>query len=204
MPRPRLHDDALRARLLARAATVLSAGGPDALSLRRLAADVGTSTTAVYSLFGGKPGLVHAVFEAAFRRFAEHLAGAGDTGDPLEDITRLGLAYRRSALADPHLYRVMFGGELRLPAEPRLLALAARPFSMLVTAVTSAVEAGLLISTEPAAIATTLWAMVHGLVSLELGSLLPAAAGDPVRLYEQAIRRDLAGWRAPRSTRNPQ
>ena len=56
VPRPKVHDAALRARLLECAGATLSTRGLAALSLRTLAADVGTSTTAVYALFGGKPG----------------------------------------------------------------------------------------------------------------------------------------------------
>src|SRR5215204_5330597 len=108
MPRPKLHDEALRTRLLDRAAELLSSEGPQALSLRRLAADAGTSTTAVYSLFGGKPALLAAVYDEAVRRFGEHMAAVRPTEDPMADLRRLGEAYRRSALADPHLYEVMF------------------------------------------------------------------------------------------------
>ena len=53
MPRPKVHDAALRLRLLECAGATLSTRGIAALSLRTLAADVGTSTTAVYALFGG-------------------------------------------------------------------------------------------------------------------------------------------------------
>ena len=67
MARPKVHDEALRGRLLERARAVLSADGPAALSLRTLARDCETSTTAVYSLFGGKPGLLTALFDDAFR-----------------------------------------------------------------------------------------------------------------------------------------
>ena len=58
MPRPKTHDDALRRRLLERAGELLSTEGPGAVSLRKIATDVNTSTTAVYSLFGGKPALL--------------------------------------------------------------------------------------------------------------------------------------------------
>jgi len=54
VPRPKVHDAALRLRLLECAGATLSTGGLAALSLRTLAAEVGTSTTAVYALFGGK------------------------------------------------------------------------------------------------------------------------------------------------------
>ena len=47
MARPKVHDEVLRGRLLDRARTLLSTDGPAALSLRTLARDCGTSTTAV-------------------------------------------------------------------------------------------------------------------------------------------------------------
>src|SRR3989442_3534500 len=87
---------------------LLSKEGISALTPRRLAADVGTSTTAVYSLFGGKPALVKELFVEAFHRLGTHLRAVPRTGDPGEDLIQLGLAYRRSALADPHLYPIMF------------------------------------------------------------------------------------------------
>src|SRR5262249_6795550 len=93
MGRPKPHTAALRVRLLDRAAELLSSEGPQALSLRRLATDVGTSTTAVYSLFGGKAGLLSAVYDEAVRRFSERLAGMRPTGHPMADPRRLGESY---------------------------------------------------------------------------------------------------------------
>lgn len=98
----------MRLRLLDRAGELLSAEGAKALSLRRLAADVDTSTTAVYSLFGSKPDLVSALYVEGFRRLQARMAAVERTGDAVEDLVRLGLAYRESALADPHLHSIMF------------------------------------------------------------------------------------------------
>jgi len=108
MARPRTHDEALRLKLLDRAGELIAADGPKALSLRKLAADAGTSTTAVYSLFGSKPDLVNALYTEGFRRFGARMAGTALTGDPVEDLVALGSAYRASALADPNLYGIMF------------------------------------------------------------------------------------------------
>src|SRR5882672_1214567 len=104
MPRPKVHDEALRLRLLEQAIRTLSEDGPDALSLRKLAAQVDTSTTAVYSLFDGKPGLLDALYEEVFARFGQCLRAVEPTADPLADLAALGQAYRASALEEPHFY----------------------------------------------------------------------------------------------------
>lgn len=196
MGRPRLHNEGMRQRLLDVAAERVSRQGADALSLRTLAAAAGTSTAAVYSLFGGKAGLLAALHERAFRRFGAKQAAVGVSDDPVEDIVRLGLAYRESALADPHGYQVMFGGDV-LPDQvgPELGRAAAETFLPLLEAVRRAVDAGSFPDTvSPESIATAMWANVHGLVSLELGRFLPPQAGDPGEVFEAAIRANVRGW----------
>src|SRR6266496_211382 len=93
--RPKVHDEALRGRLLSDAAALVFDGGVDALSLRRLAAGAGTSTTAVYSLFGNKGGLLESLYREAARLFGTRLATVRVTDDPLQDIVRLVDAVRR-------------------------------------------------------------------------------------------------------------
>lgn len=198
MPRPKVHDDALRTRLLDRAAELMSSEGPQALSLRRLAAEAGTSTTAVYSLFGGKPGLLTAVYDEAVRRFGAHLAAVAPSDDPLDDLRRLSEAYRRSALDDPHLYEVMFNR--RSPAfEPDEAARerSKATFAPLVDAVARAIARGQLPAGDPVELATACWSCAHGLVSLELGGLLPAEAGPPRQLFVTALHALADGWHRP-------
>jgi AcrR family transcriptional regulator len=196
MPRPKVHDDALRVRLLEQAGQTLSAHGLGALSLRKLASDVGTSTTAVYSLFGGKPALLKALFDEAFHRFGAHLAAAERSGDPVEDLYRLGLAYRASALDDPHFYEVMFGPtRADFAPDAESTTLAASTFEPVLDGVQRAIAARELRAAEPGDIAVSLWAISHGMVSLELRGYLPPGAGDPARLYDTVIRAHLTGWR---------
>jgi len=56
MGRPREHDEATRAALLEAAERIVADRGPTALSVRAVAEAAGTSTRAVYSLFGSKDG----------------------------------------------------------------------------------------------------------------------------------------------------
>jgi AcrR family transcriptional regulator len=194
MARPKIHDEALRLRLLDRAGELLSAEGPKALSLRKLAADVGTSTTAVYSLFGSKPDLVNELYLEGFRRFAGRMRAVERTADTIEDLVRLGTVYRTSALADPHLYSIMF--TKAVPGfEPNEEAgrLAVSTLEPLLETVREGLGAGVLAEHPAELIAVSCWGFVHGLVSLELNGNLPREF-SAAAAYETALRANARGW----------
>lgn len=195
MPRPKIHDDALRVKLLDRAGELLSAAGPHAMSLRRLASDSGTSTTAVYSLFGGKQELLQALYLEAFRRFREWLSAVPVTEDPAADLLALGLAYRDSALANPHLYSIMFGRPVPdFTPDPAARAASAGTFQPLLDTVRRAVDSGAFRAGPPERIAVAAWGLVHGLVSLELNDCLPENATGRTA-FEESLRALADGWR---------
>lgn len=189
-----MHDDALRVRLLDEAGRLLTEQGPAALSMRRLATDVGTSTTAVYSLFGSKSALVRAVFLEGFRRFGERLGAVEPDPDPRVHLLRLAHAYRESALADPHLYAVMFGRAIpEFEPEPEDRAASVATMDSLVAAVRAAQEQGLLIDAPTNAVVMALWSQVHGLVSLELADCMPSGF-DVGEHYSEVVQATLRGW----------
>ena len=72
---------------------MLEESGPEALQARKLTAEVGTSTQAVYTLFGGMPGLFEAIVADGFARFARHVAAVPETDDPVADFFTKGWAY---------------------------------------------------------------------------------------------------------------
>lgn len=187
MGRPKLHDDALRGRLLEHAAALVFDHGVAALNLRQLAAGVGTSTRAVYSLFGNKGGLLESLYREAARRFGARLAQVGTTDDPLRDIVRLGLAYRGYARDEPHLYRVLFGEGDAAHAE------AAQTIAPLVDAVRRGQGLGLLQAVPAERIVLSCWGIAHGLVSLELAGSVPDGL-DVGGGYEDALAAMVNGW----------
>ncbi|MGH3228704.1 MAG: TetR/AcrR family transcriptional regulator [Streptosporangiaceae bacterium] len=193
MARPRTHDEALRRRLLDSAGQILATGGVPALSLRTLAGAAGTSTSAVYSLFGGKPALLRAIYAEGFARLTRHMAAVEPSDDPAEDLVQLGLAYRTSALQNPRLYPVMFGHP---PAgmEPGEAERGAgrQAFALLAAAVGRGVQAGTFPAGSERRLTLAAWALAHGLVSLELHGLLPAGAQAD---YERILRDTVEGWR---------
>jgi len=191
VPRPKIHDDELRVRLLDRAGQLLSIEGPSALNLRRLATDVGTSTTAVYTLFGGKPALLRALYVEALDRFGRRLATIPRTDDSEEDLLRLARAYRDCARADPHLYSIMFAA----PSTDGDQDVAEPPATTnpLWDRIFDGLGRDLSLAASPEVVATCLWATIHGLLSLELTGHLPADL-DIDAHFDGAVRAAIRGW----------
>lgn len=181
MPRPRLHDAALRVRLLETASAQLSQDGPAGLTVRGVAAAAGTSASAVYALFGSRELLVAAVADEGYHRFAGHLAAVPRTQDAVGDLFALGLAYRESALADPHFYRVMFG---LAPGPGPGPSTDLPTFAVLRDAVARLLGAPG--AAEDAAL--VLWGHVHGMVMLELAGLLPGTGEERSARYAGSLR----------------
>lgn len=196
MARPRVHDDTLRSRLLEVASEGIAAAGEGAVTVRGVAAAAGTSASAVYALFGSREALVGAVSAEGFRRFGQRLAAVGRTDDPRADLLALGLAYRDSALAAPHFYRVMFERAVAPAGQPGP-ATEHATFGVLRDAVARVLlaagpgaagsDAGALDARAQEA-ALALWGLVHGLVGLELAGLVPGDDAARAARYAAALR----------------
>ena len=108
MSRPREHNQQLAGVLLDAAERRIAADGVDALSLRAVAADAGTTTRAVYTLFGSKDALVGALGVRAMEYLGREVHALTASDDPVADVVAAGLVFRRFALEHPALYSVAF------------------------------------------------------------------------------------------------
>lgn len=192
MARPKTHTPEVRERLVARALEVARDEGIGALALRSLAESAGTSTTAVYALFGGKDALKAAVLASAFNDFAAAQEAIPATDDPVMDIAWTGASYIQWAVDHPRLYEAMFGETAsRIASTPELDAAGARAFACVHDAVRRAQASGAFRPADEATVVTSLWAQVHGLASLMIAGLLPAGADPAVAAFAT-----IDGWRA--------
>jgi AcrR family transcriptional regulator len=165
-----------RAQLVAAALAVLERDGPAAIKARTVAGEVGGSTMAVYTHFGGMPKLIEAVVREGLARFAEHTRGVPPTEDPMADLIAGGLAYGEFAMQNPQLYRLLFGLSdfrgIKTPladgATPWDLAEGVDALSVLVAAVERVIEAGRIRPQEPAPVATQILSATHGFVLLAM------------------------------------
>jgi AcrR family transcriptional regulator len=167
-----------RTRVLDAAMRLLDTEGPDALQVRRIAAEAGSSTMAVYTHFGSMVELRTAVVSAGLRRFAAAMEDAGYTDDPIADLFVQGVVYRRFALANPHLYRMMFGvstpqseesfRNLLATGSPSVLPEGAEAFAILAGLTERAAAEHRITVPDTVAFAAQVWCAIHGYVLLEM------------------------------------
>ena len=187
--------------LLDAASGLLTREGAAALTVRRIAADAGCSTMGVYSRFGNKDGVVDHLYMEGFRRLIDAMDRVGDSGDPLEDMHRCGLAYRRNALENATYYMVMFARAVPgfVPSdEARIVSYAS--FQRLAERVRKCQAAGLYVDGSPEAMAEVIWGAIHGHVMLELVGMR-ATEDDPADRYEHMLDLIEQGFRRPDAPR---
>ena len=177
MGRPKEHDEATRVRLLDAAERLSAEHGWEALTVRRIAEEAGTSTRAVYALFASKEGLEQALHQAMFTRLRDLLRACEPTDDPRHDIA---LAMHR------------FVGRQSRPRSDEGLAVSREALGELRKAVRRCADAGLLLGgRDPEDVVTHMRAMVHGLAEFEnLGMLGP----DPKAQWLAAVSAQLDGY----------
>jgi AcrR family transcriptional regulator len=171
-----------RSRLLAAARRTVEVSGPEILRARTLTAEVGASTQALYTHFGGMPGLFAAIVADGFSHFARHVAAVPESDDPVADFFAKGRAYGEWALSHPRLYRLMFGlteGDLRQHAGLEMSATgtvanspeAQSAVDVLVRSMTRVKESGRIDPVDPVIAAGQFLSATHGYVLLEIAGV---------------------------------
>lgn len=172
----------MRTALLEHAARLIATEGSAGLTLRRLAEEVGTSTMAIYTHFGGMQNLRQEVRREGFARLRSHLDSVEASGDAVADLARLGREYRDNARENPHLYRAMFMDHPLAGDD----GIGLDTFDLLVAGVRRCIGAGRFAPADPVAVALQLWSAAHGVMALLLSGLL-----EP----ELALATLESGWR---------
>lgn len=207
MGRPKEHNDETRAALRAAAERLIADGGITAFSVRSVADEVGTTTRAVYSLFGSKEGLlIDALAESAFDFLTDGIDALPETDDPVADLIAVGMSVvRRLVVERPALYRIAFQRIAGFRAGPEVTAARERAWSRLIAKVEPLEAAGLLGGKPVAEAAVEFTAMVEGLANAELRGailrLLPA--GEEERTWHRALETVIRGYAKPGRAPNP-
>lgn len=190
MPRVLSETDVadFRERLCEAAERLFAEHGPDGVTMRQLASELGVSPMTPYRYFKDKDAILAAVRANGFNRFADALEAAYDgESDPVQRSRVVGDAYVAFALGEPAAYKLMF--DLMQPHEadyPELVAAEARALATQTRHVQGMVDAGVLHG-DVKMLAHMFWSILHGTLVLQLaGKLAPEI--NPSELRTQLFR----------------
>jgi len=162
----------LRREIVEAARQMFAEEGFEAVTMRKLAARIEYSPTAIYLHFKDKHAVLEAVCEETFASLARRLEKLAARPLPPLVFLRDGLRlYVQFGLQHPSDYTLTFTmGPGKVEADPDGFAASAgnRAFEVLRVAVRRCVDAGDLPPLDVDTAAQGLWAAVHGLVSLFL------------------------------------
>ncbi|MDX6495478.1 MAG: hypothetical protein QOE17_1464 [Gaiellales bacterium] len=174
MPAERAALSARQQDIVRAARDLLTSEGVEALTLGRVAQALGIKPPSLYKHFGGKRELEAVLIAEGLEAHAEALRGA-------RSLTEIAAAYRRFALANPQLYRLMT--ERPLPRDLLPPGLEERAAAPVIHAAGGDPD-----------LARATWAFAHGMVQLELadrfppGADLDAAWDTAITAFEARVR----------------
>src|SRR3984885_12019312 len=168
MPAPKAayHHGDLRSALVRAAMELLEESGETALSLRAVARRAGVSPAAPYRHYADREALVSAVAAIGYQELAERLAAAHPSPSTPEQLASVAVAYVTFALERPALFRIMFGEPCDRDNDERVAATVA------VSQYVRAIVERTFPEADTEALATAVWALVHGLAFLHLDGKL--------------------------------
>lgn len=169
--KPKGEGHARRAEILTAAERIFVEHGYEGATIRKIADEVGLSSTALYMHFADKSEMLHEICRGAFEALiASHQEILVADEAPEARLRRMIEAYIKFGFDNPNAYRLTY---LTRPVEAREGAQSvaqetgAELFRAFVAVVEEAVAAGRMRG-DPATIAQVIWASAHGIVSLRI------------------------------------
>ena len=168
------HKGNVRENLVRAAEDVLQEEGLAALSLRRIAREVGVAPSAVYNHFENREALLASVAADGYRAITNLELTAYNSSDaPHIVVRRLVLDYLQFAARNPELYRLMFSAEMvAYRSNPELDEAGDSSFGL---SVNWWYGEGTYDSSKSATeypLALSIWSFLHGICSLIIDGLV--------------------------------
>src|SRR5215472_17250669 len=168
-PQSTYHHGDLRQALVQAALKEAEQGGPEAISIKALAKDLGVSQPAPYRHFADREALLQAVTAEGFRQFNAILRAAIAKPSQRSKLSRLAQAALDFGLRRHGIYRLMFASRTMAcaPEDSELHNAARETYDVLLEAM-EAPPIGLVRERH----ALQIWAALHGVVMLAEQGLL--------------------------------
>ncbi len=171
------------------------------MSMRKLATQLGVTAPALYRHYESKETVLVDVVGEAFKVFAQYLYRAVEGRTPVERFRLTGRSYLAFALEHPQYYSLLhvaheIMGRDALPHEATDHASAVGQF--MVDRVREGMECGMLKPGPPETVARTIWAHMHGLVSIFHRGLFRIDEAEFRQLFLES------GWRLMEGLAEPE
>jgi AcrR family transcriptional regulator len=178
--------EAFRARICQAAAQLFVEEGPGAVTMRRIATELGCGTMTPYRYFTSKEQIITAVRTRGLHRFSEALERALDTpGDGRTRSRAVRDAYIAFARGDTATYRLMFEYPETDRDNPAYREAHARMWRTIAEHVEVLIAEGTIEADAPI-LGHQIWAALHGAVMLEIAGLLPEGY-DTASLHTRTV-----------------
>lgn len=168
-PKKRFHHGDLREALIAATRKLLIEHGPDGFTLADACRRAGVTTAAPYKHFRDKQEILEEIVSRGFGELTAANAGAVAEGGPgtIAGITAMGISYLEFAVAQPALFRLMFGHKSEIMKVRQVDESGKQCLKSVIEDVaTYSRKHGQAANAEE--IALRLWTFVHGASSLQL------------------------------------
>ncbi len=175
-----------RTRLLQAARRIAAEDGWNAVTIRRIADELEYTPPILYQHFSSKESLLIELMLVGFVELTDQLNVAAQA-PAQQRLAAMAVAYWTFAFASPELYQAMNGmdgvpfGTAETPTEAKT---AFRTFRSALQGIAQARGAELV---DPAGAADTIWAFLHGYVSLAMAGRVAGGAGRAKALMLNAL-----------------
>jgi len=175
--------------------------GYENITMRRIAKEVGVSPGAIYLYFTNRDEIMQSLCDEGFRMLLEEqkTAVAVPIADPLRRLAEMGRRYIRFGVEHRDYYEIMFlmpapVAMYEKPEDPN--SFGQQSLAALENLITECLETGYFRGFDRETVACSIWAMVHGLVSLMIRNQLPvppehfeAFAGASLEFFLTSFRK---------------
>lgn len=198
MGRPKEHDSDTGKTLLDASEQIIQTDGMAGLSVRRVADQAGTTTRAVYAVFGSKEGLIVALGKRAFDLLAREMDELPASNDPARDLVDAGvLVFRRMTVNHPALFKIgVQHRDVPVNLVEQFRSAARGALGKLHSRFERLHEHDALVGRSIEEGACQFHALCEGLAALEMRGLLPP--GHEERMWREALSALIDGYRRAR------
>lgn len=174
---------------------ILETEGPQAVSMRRVAKEVGITAMAIYHHFPSRDALLNAVVDSEFEQLVGYFSRSNGKRSFDEAMIHIMDGYIDYAFTHPRIFDYVFAaprpGARRFPDDFR--ARRSPTLNVTADAVSSWMKVGKLKRDDCWEIAMELWAHVHGYLALWRAGRFHLSEGEFRELVHRSLRRLLHG-----------